>query len=180
MHDPRVPETLEGWSVLHQMFRIRWPEWRVRPQDLRERLAAEAAEALTAMRGNGHGTTVDLTATTNLHSVEEFRNLVLKSANGAIVRLGNVANVTLGSENYDTAVGFDGESAVYIGIKVAPTANLLTVIDGVRKVFPAVEQQLPEGLSGRIVYDATKYVNSSIHEVVTTLLTAVGDPNDPE
>ena len=35
MHDPNVPETLEGWSVLHQMFRVRWPEWRVRPEDLR-------------------------------------------------------------------------------------------------------------------------------------------------
>jgi len=124
-------------------------------------------------RTKGQMVTVDLIATTNLHSVDEFRNMVLKSANGAIVRLGNVANVTLGSENYDTAVGFDGESAVYIGIKVAPTANLLTVINGVRKVFPAVEQQLPEGLSGRIVYDATKYVNSSIHEVITTLLEAL-------
>lgn len=124
-------------------------------------------------RTKGQMVTVDLVATTNLHSVDEFRNMVLKSANGAIVRLGNVANVTLGSENYDTAVGFDGESAVYIGIKVAPTANLLTVIDGVRKVFPAIEQQLPEGLSGRIVYDATKYVNSSIHEVITTLLEAL-------
>src|SRR5512136_2212622 len=61
MHDPRVPETLEGWSLLHQMFRIRWPEWRVRPQDLRERLAAEAADALTAMRSDGHGTTVAVT-----------------------------------------------------------------------------------------------------------------------
>ncbi|ABQ24742.1 efflux RND transporter permease subunit [Geotalea uraniireducens] len=124
-------------------------------------------------RTKGQMVTVDLIATTNLHSVDEFRNMVLKSANGAIVRLGNVASVTLGSENYDTAVGFDGESAVYIGIKVAPTANLLTVIDGVRKVFPVVEQQLPEGLSGRIVYDATKYVNSSIHEVITTLLEAL-------
>ena len=124
-------------------------------------------------RTKGQMVTVDLTATTNLHSLDEFRDLVLKSANGAIVRLGDVAQVTLGSENYDTAVGFDGESAVYIGIKVAPTANLLTVIDGVRKVFPSVEQQLPEGLSGRIVYDATKYVNSSIHEVITTLLEAL-------
>jgi chlorite dismutase len=61
MHDPRVPETLEGWSVLHQMFRIRWPEWRVRPQDLRERLAAEAAAGLAAMRGTGQGTTVPVT-----------------------------------------------------------------------------------------------------------------------
>ena len=121
-------------------------------------------------RTQGQMVTVDLTADTSLHSVDEFRNLVIKSLNGAIVRLGDIANVTLGSEDYDTAVAFDGDSAVYIGIKVAPTANLLTVIDGVRKAFPPIEQQLPEGLNGRIVYDATKYVNSSINEVISTLV----------
>jgi len=120
-------------------------------------------------RTQGQMVTVNLTAATGLHSVDEFRQLVIKSQNGAIVRLGDVANVTLGAENYDTAVAFDGEKAVYIGIKVAPSANLLTVIDKVRKTFPSIEAQLPEGLNGKIVYDATKYVNSSIDEVVRTL-----------
>lgn len=120
-------------------------------------------------RTKGQMVTVDLTATTGLHTVDEFKSLVIKAQNGAIVRLGDIANVTLGSEDYDTSVAFDGQSAVYIGIKVAPSANLLTVIDGVRKVFPAIAQQLPEGLDGRIVYDATKYVNSSINEVLSTL-----------
>ena len=124
-------------------------------------------------RTQGQMVTVNLTAETGLHTVEEFRRLVIRSQNGALVRLGDVANVTLGSDDYDTAVGFDGQTAVYIGIKVAPTANLLTVIDKVRKAFPAVEEQLPEGLDGKIVYDATKFVNSSIHEVVTTLIQAL-------
>jgi multidrug efflux pump len=124
-------------------------------------------------RTQGQMVTVDLTAATELHSVDEFRNLVIKSINGAIVRLGDVSNVTLGAENYDSAVHFDGESAVFIGIQVAPNANLLAVIDGVRKAFPSVQQQLPEGLEGRIVYDATKYVNSSIKEVVITLVEAL-------
>lgn len=120
-------------------------------------------------RTQGQMVTVNLTAATGLHSVDEFRNLVVKSQNGAIVRLGDVANVTLGAENYDTAVAFDGEKAVYIGIKVAPSANLLTVIDNVRKAFPPIQAQLPESLNGKIVYDATKYVNSSIDEVIRTL-----------
>ena len=124
-------------------------------------------------RTQGQMVTVDLTADTGLHTVEEFRNLVLKSQNGAIIRLSDVAQVTLGAENYDTAVAFDGESAVYVGIKVAPTANLLKVIGGVHKAFPAIEQQLPEGLNGRIVYDATKYVNSSIREVMSTIAKAL-------
>jgi multidrug efflux pump len=124
-------------------------------------------------RTKGQMVTVELTAATGLHTVEEFRDLVIKSQNGAIVRLGDVANVTLGAEDYDTAVAFDGKSAVYIGIKVAPNANLLTVIKNVRKTFPTIQAQLPEGLNGRIVYDATKYVNSSIDEVVITLLEAL-------
>ncbi|MCL5024212.1 MAG: efflux RND transporter permease subunit [Nitrospirae bacterium] len=124
-------------------------------------------------RTKGQMVTVELTAATGLHSVEEFRNLVIKSQNGAIVRLGDVANVTLGAEDYDTSVAFDGKSAVYIGIKVTPNANLLTVIRNVRGVFPSIEQQLPEGLGGRMVYDATKYVNSSIDEVIGTLVKAL-------
>jgi multidrug efflux pump len=124
-------------------------------------------------RTKGQMVTVDLTAATGLKSVDEFRNLVIKSENGAIVRLEDIANVTLGAEDYDTSVYFDGKSAVYIGIKVAPKANLLTVIKDVHKVFPSIAEQLPEGLSGRIVYDATKYVNSSIKEVITTLVEAL-------
>jgi multidrug efflux pump len=120
-------------------------------------------------RTQGQMVTVNLTADTSLHTLDEFRDLSIKSQNGAIVRLGDIASVTLGSEDYDTSVAFDGQSAVYLGIKVAPSANLLTVIDGVRKAFPAIAQQLPEGLDGRIVYDATKYVNSSIDEVISTL-----------
>ena len=124
-------------------------------------------------RTKGRMITIHLTAETGLHSVDEFRDLVIKSQGGAIVRLGDIANVTLGSEDYDTAVFFDGKSAVYIGIKVAPNANLITVIKAVHAAFPAIAQQLPEGLNGRIVYDATKYVNSSIREVMTTLIEAL-------
>jgi len=92
MHDPRVPETLEGWSVLHQMFRIRWPEWRVRPADLRQRLAAEAAAALTAMGADGHGTTVAVTMLGHkgdlmlVHFRRGFEEL--QAAQVAVARLG--------------------------------------------------------------------------------------------
>ncbi|MDD2337681.1 MAG: efflux RND transporter permease subunit [Geobacteraceae bacterium] len=124
-------------------------------------------------RTKGQMVTVDLVANTTLHTTEEFRNLVIKSQNGAIVRLGDIANITLGSENYDTSVSFDNATAVYIGIKVSPTANLLSVVEGVRQAFPGIQTQLPEGINGRIVYDATKFVNSSIDEVVKTLVEAL-------
>ncbi len=126
-----------------------------------------------AGRTDGQMVTVNLIADTGLHTVDEFKNLIIKSQNGAIVRLGDVGNVTLGSENYDTAVGFDGQKAVYIGIQVAPAANLLTVIDSVRKVFPEIQEQFPQGLNGQIVYDSTKFVNSSIKEVIRSLLEAI-------
>ncbi|HXH71320.1 MAG TPA: efflux RND transporter permease subunit [Mariprofundaceae bacterium] len=116
---------------------------------------------------------VNLNASTNLHSVDEFRNLVIKQQNGAIVRLKDVANITLGAEDYESQVAFDGKKAVYIGIQVAPSANLLDVVAGVRKVFPDLQAQLPEGINGKIVYDSTKFVNSSIHEVVKTLTEAL-------
>ena len=116
---------------------------------------------------------VNLTASTDLHSLEEFRNLVIKQQNGAIVRLRDVANVTLGSDDYESRVGFDGKQAVYIGIQVAPSANLLDVIKGVRAAMPEIQAQLPQGLNGEIVYDATKFVNSSINEVIHTLLEAL-------
>lgn len=126
-----------------------------------------------AGRTDGQMVTVNLIADTGLHTVDEFKKLIIKSKNGAIVRLEDVGTVSLGSENYDTAVGFDGQQAVYIGIQVAPAANLLTVIDSVRKAFPEIQQQLPEGLNGQIVYDSTKFVNSSINEVVRSLLEAI-------
>jgi chlorite dismutase len=92
MHDPRVPETLEGWSVLHQMFRVRWPEWRVRPEDLRHRLAAEAAEALASMRRGEAGTTVPVTLLGHkgdlmlVHLRRSFEEL--QAAQVAVARLG--------------------------------------------------------------------------------------------
>ena len=128
---------------------------------------------------SGLGTTkgqmvqVTLTASTSLHTPEQFRELVLKQSNGAIVRLKDVANVVLGSDDYESQVGFDGRQAVYVGIQTAPAANLLDVIAGVRKIFPEITAQLPQGLNGAIVYDSTDFVNSSIREVVRSLLEAL-------
>ncbi len=116
---------------------------------------------------------VNLTASTDVRTVEQFKNLVIKQQGGAVIRLSDVANVTLGAEDYDSEVGFDGKKAVYIGINVAPAANLLDVIAGVRKVWPDIHSQLPQGLQGEIVYDSTKFVNSAIEEVIWTLAEAL-------
>jgi multidrug efflux pump len=142
-----------------------------------------AADVSAALAANdyiaGLGTTkgqmvqVNLTASTDLHSLDEFRDLVVKQAGGAIVRLKDVATVDLGSEDYESQVSFDGKKAVYIGIQVAPSANLLEVIKRVRDAMPDIKAQLPQGLHGEIVYDSTKFVRSSIHEVIDTLVKAL-------
>src|SRR5205823_6921437 len=105
-----------------------------------QRMAAygiTASDVRTALASNNYlaalGTTkgqmvsVDLTAGTSLHSLEEFRKLAIRQKGGAIVRLEDVANVTLGAENYDFTTAFGGRNAVFIGIKVAPDANVLDV-----------------------------------------------------
>ncbi|MEI8209076.1 MAG: efflux RND transporter permease subunit [Methylococcales bacterium] len=116
---------------------------------------------------------VNLTASTSLHSVAEFEDLVIKQQEGAIVRLKDVAKVTLGSDDYESSVSFDGDKAVYIGLQVASSANLLEVIERVRNTFPSIQAQLPAGISGKIVYDSTKFVDSSINEVIHTLIEAL-------
>ena len=121
----------------------------------------------------GQAVTVDLTADSNLHSVDEFKQLAIKQVNGAIVRLQDVATVSLGSESYDFNVAFSGKRSVFIGIKVAPDANVLDVAKRVREAFPEIQSQLPGGLTGQIVYDGTEFVNSSINEVVKTLAEAL-------
>jgi len=116
---------------------------------------------------------VTLTSTTSLHSLAEFRNLVVKQVNGANIRLSDLGEVSLGADSYEARVAFDGKPGLFIGIQVAPSANLLTVINGVKAAFPEIKSQLPQGLLGMIVYDATDFVNSSIHEVATTLVEAL-------
>jgi multidrug efflux pump len=142
-----------------------------------------AADVYQALGANNYlaavGTTkgqmvsVDLTAATDLHSVDEFKRLAIKQKDGAIVRLQDVATVVLGAEDYDSNVAFSGTLAVFIGIKAAPEANVLDVAQRVRDYLPEIQSQLPSGLVGMIVYDATKFVTSSIHEVVKTLIEAL-------
>jgi multidrug efflux pump len=138
-----------------------------------------ATDVRTALGNNNYlaalGTTkgqmvsVDLTAATSLHSVDEFKRLVIKEKDNAVVRLEDVGTVSLGAENYDFTTAFGGRSSVFIGIKVAPDANVLDVVKRVRKVFPDIQAEMPNGITGDIVYDSTKFISSSIDEVVKTL-----------
>jgi multidrug efflux pump len=121
--------------------------------------------------GNTKGTmvSVNLVANTNLTTADEFRQLVVKQEGGVVVRLGEIADVVLGAQDYDSEVRFNGEGATFMGVWVLPTANSLEVIKSVRQAVPGIEAQLPAGMKVGIPYDATAYIQDAINEVLRTL-----------
>jgi len=172
--DVQLAEILGGeqFAMRAWLDPVKMSAFDVTPSDVSNALIANNFISAVG-RTDGPMVTVNLTTDTGLESVEAFRNLIVKTKNGAIVYLKDVATVSLGAESYDTVVKFNGMKAVYIGIKLTPAANLLTVIGEVKKIFPSIQEQLPEGLDGKIIYDSTKYVESSIHEVVRSLSEAM-------
>ncbi len=140
----------------------------INPARIREVLAAN--NFLSAIgRTKGALIQVNLTANTDLRSAEEFRNLVVRQEGDELVRLRDVADVVLGAEDYDSEVRFNGERAVFMGVWVLPNANSLDVIRLVRQEMEDIQKDLPSGLSGRFAYDATRYIEDAINEVLTTL-----------
>ncbi|HXM68530.1 MAG TPA: efflux RND transporter permease subunit, partial [Candidatus Acidoferrum sp.] len=117
----------------------------VSPSDVRDALSKNNyLSALGATKGSM--VSVNLIANTDLRNPDDFRQMVIKQQNGVVVRLGEIADVQLGAENYDQDVRFNGEVATFMGIWVLPTANSLEVIRNVRKELPAIQQQLPTGM----------------------------------
>ncbi len=134
--------------------------------------AALAANNYLAAVGQTKGSLiqVNLTANTDLRSVDDFKNLVIRQQNDAIVRLQDVADIVLGAEDYDTEVRFSGETAVFMGIWSLPNANSLDVITRIRAEMDSIQHNLPTGLEGRIAYDGTSYIRNAIHDVTHTLI----------
>lgn len=133
--------------------------------------AALAANNYLAAVGSTKGSLVQvyLTANTDLHTAEQFRQLVIRQEHDTIVRLQQVAEVELGAEDYDTEVSFNGQTAVFMGIFPLPNTNTIDVIRGVRTDLDALRQDLPLGLEASLAYDASEYISNAIHEVVGTL-----------
>ncbi len=148
-----------------------------------ERMAAlniSPAEVRAALSANNYlaavGSTkgalvqVNLTADTDLHSVREFQQLVVRREGDTIIRLRDIADVVLGAEEYDTQVRMSGQTAVFMGIYPLPNANTIEVVQRVRADLEKIKQDLPNGLNARIGYDASEYIQNAIHEVVHTLV----------
>src|SRR5437660_9444211 len=124
----------------------------IAPSDVRDALANN--NYLSALgRTKGSMVSVNLVANTDLRTAEEFRQLVVKEQDGVIVRLGEIADVVLGAENYEQDVRFNGQSATFMGVWVLPAANSLEVIKKVREAIPEIRAQLPVGMKVGIPYD---------------------------
>jgi len=116
---------------------------------------------------------VNLTATTDLKSIEEFKHLVIRQQGGALVRLEDIADVVMGADNYEQDIRFTGKKAVFMGVWVLPNANSLDVIGRVNKEIEAIRAELPSGLEASVAFDSTNYIKDAISEVKTTLFETV-------
>jgi len=146
----------------------RMAAFNISPVQVRQALAANNFLAAVG-RTKGALVQVNLIANTDLQSVEEFKRLVIRQQDGAIVRLQDIADVVLGAEDYDAEVRFSGQTAVFMGIWALPNANALDVINRVRTAMDTIQDQLPSGMQARIAYDATNYIRNAISEVIKTL-----------
>ena len=140
----------------------------ISPAQVRQALANN--NYLTAVgQTKGSLIKINLTANTDLHSVAEFKKLVVKEQGGAIVRLEDISEIALGAEDYDADVQLSGQTAIFMAIYPLPNANTIDVIKRVRKEMVLVERDLPSGLKAAFAYDATDYINNAISEVLKTL-----------
>jgi multidrug efflux pump len=140
----------------------------ISPDQIRQALANNNFLAAVG-RTKGSLVQVNLSANTDLRSVDEFKKLVIRQNGDQLVRLSDVADVVLGAEDYDSEVRFSGERAVFMGVWVLPNANSLDVIKRARAEMESIQKDLPTGLTGRVAYDATTYIDDAIHEVLRTL-----------
>jgi multidrug efflux pump len=140
----------------------------VSPSQLRQALSANNYLA-AAGQTKGALVQMNITATTDVRSVEGFKKLVIRERNGTLVRLEDVADVVLGADEYDQDVRFSGEKAVFMGVWVLPNASALDVIGRVNAEIEQIQQELPSGMQANVAYDSTSYIEDAMKEVAKTL-----------
>ena len=118
--------------------------------------------------------TLPVTASGRLSTVEEFENIVIRAnSDGSIVRMRDVARVSLEASSYNTESGINGKNAAILAIYMLPGANALEVAENVRNVMEEVSKNFPEGLEYNFPFDMTEYISQSVHEVYKTLFEAL-------
>jgi multidrug efflux pump len=121
----------------------------------------------------GYFTVTNVSANTGLDDVGQFKRMVVKSQNGAVVRMEDIATIDLAAQSWTSSVMMNGQHAVFIGIQATPTGNPLTIVKGVRGILPEIQRNLPPSVTMQVAYDSTKFIQASIDEVQFSLGAAV-------
>ena len=124
-------------------------------------------------QAKGYFTVTNVTADTGLTNLDQFKQMMVKAQGGSLVRLQDIATIDLGAQNTNSSVMMSGQEAVFIGVQPTPAGNPLTIVKGVRDLQPTIERGLPPTVKMNIVYDSTKFIQSSINEVIRTLVEAL-------
>ncbi len=141
---------------------------------LKDQNRESAAGVLGQQPSNGVDITIPITATGRLSSVSQFENIVVRaSEDGTIIRLRDVARISLEAQSYNTESGIDGEDAAVLNVNMLPGANALEVAKEVKKEMEEISAGFPEGITYDIPFDMTTYISESVHEVYKTLFEAL-------
>lgn len=144
----------------------------VSPADVSAAIAANNFQS-AAGQTKGYLIVSNISTNTSLTDVNQFRKMIVKAKDGGFVRMEDIATVELAAQSTDASVAFNGEHAIFIGVNATPQGNPLTLVKGVRALFPELERNLPPSMKMKVAYDSTKFIQSSIDEVEKTLGEAV-------
>lgn len=149
------------------------------PAEISEAITAQNAQVSAGQIGGmpakkGQELNATVTAQSRLQTPEQFGQILLKStANGAAVRLQDVAQIELGGESYEVVAQYNGKPATGLAIKLATGANALETAQAVKAKLLELEQFFPAGMKAVMPYDTTPFVKVSIEEVIKTLVEAI-------
>lgn len=119
--------------------------------------------------------TMAVNAVGRLSTPQQFRDIIVQAqSNGAFIKLSDVARIELGAEDYSSFIRFDGnDNVVGLGVLQLPTANALSVSQGVIQKLDALSATFPPGVHYKVAFDSTTFVKASIHDVVVTLVVSI-------
>lgn len=147
-------------------------------QDVQNALKDQNRESAAGVLGQqpvtGLDITIPITAQGRLSTAGQFEEIVLRAnPDGSLIRLRDVARISLEAASYNTESGINGGNAAVLGIYMLPGANAMEVAENVKKEMENISRNFPEGLEYNIPFDMTNYISQSIHEVYKTLFEAL-------
>ena len=141
---------------------------------LKDQNRESAAGVLGQQPVEGLDFTIPITAQGRLSSAAQFEEIVLRAnADGSLIRMRDVARVSLEAQSYNTESGINGGNAAVLGIYMLPGANAMEVAESVKNTMEEISRTFPEGMHYEVPFDMTTYISSSIHEVYKTLFEAL-------